>query len=300
MNPPEPSTSPLPALLETSMWRYIDRLPLAAGARPVSLGEGLTPMVPSRLLSNIRLLWKDETRNPTGSHKDRALSLAVSDAVHRGARAVVVVSAGSTGISNAAYAAAAGLASIAVMERGAPAERIYPLHALGSRLIVVDADIDSLIAEVGRLNGRTGLYVASTTQSSNAIQAEAARTIAYELVADLGDAPAMLVVPVGGGGTLAAIHRGFVELRAEGAVSRLPRLVAVVPARYANLGVALRQGITDADAFFALPHPPGGPNSSQQDRARSSARRHRRAWRAARERWHGPRLRGRAGGGGRR
>jgi threonine synthase len=241
------------------MWRYADRLPLPAGARPVSLGEGLTPLVASRLLPGFALLWKDETRNPTGSHKDRALSLAISDAVHKGARATVVVSAGSTGISNAAYAAAAGLASIAVMESGAPPERIYPLHALGSRLIAVDADIDSLISEVSKLNGRSGLYVASTTQSSNPVQAEAARTIAYELAADLGDAPDVLVAPVGGGGTLAAIHRGFVELRAEGAVSRLPRLVAVVPSGYATLKTALQQGVTRASEFFALPHPRGGP-----------------------------------------
>lgn len=242
-----------------SMWRYRARLPLSPDAEPVTLGEGATPLVPSRLLPGIMLFWKDETRNPTGSHKDRALSVAATDARHRGARTMVVVSAGSTGLSNAAYAAAAGLDAVAVMSAGAPADRIYPLHALGARLVAVDADIDTLIRHVETLNGRDGLYVASTTQSSNPVQAEAARTIAYELVEDLGTAPDVLVVPVGGGGTLAAIHRGFNELRDAGTIGRLPRLVAVVPLNYANLGLALERGVDTMAALLALPDPPGGP-----------------------------------------
>jgi threonine synthase len=241
------------------MWQYRARLPLDPKVIPVSLGEGCTPLIRSRLFDSVRLYWKDETRNPTGSHKDRALSLAATDARARGARTMVVVSAGSTGLSNAAYASAAGLKSVAVMSTGAPRERIYPLHALGSRLVAVEADIDSLIKTVEALNGQSGLYVASTTQSSNPVQAEAARTIAYELVDDLGKAPDILVVPVGGGGTLAAIHRGFSELLAEGAIAKLPRLVAVVPSRYANLRVALERGVTEEKAFFSLPAPPGGP-----------------------------------------
>ena len=258
MNRLEPSIRPV-ASSQPSMWRYADRLPLPPGVRPVSLGEGLTPLVASRLFEGIDLFWKDETRNPTGSHKDRALSVAATDAVSRGARTMVVVSAGSTGISNAAYAAAAGLKSIAVVSKGAPVERLFPIHALGSRLIAVDADIDMLIAGIETLNGRNGLYVASTTQSSNPVQAEAARTIAYELATDLGDAPDVLVVPVGGGGTLGAIHRGFRELLDLREITRLPRLIAVVPSGYANLRTAFEAGIADRDAFQALPAPRGGP-----------------------------------------
>jgi threonine synthase len=243
---------------ENSMWRYKDVLP-EMGDNPVSLGEGLTPLVPSRLLPGIDLLWKDETRNPTGSHKDRALSLAATHARATGARVMVVVSAGSTGISNAAYAARAGLAAIAVMSTGAPRERVYPLHALGSRLIAVDAPIDELIAAVTGLAGRDGIYAASTSQSANPVQAEAARTIAFELVDDLGRAPDAIVVPVGGGGTLAAIHRGFEQLRAAGRIDRLPRLYGVVPTRYDTLQQAHEGGISDAARFFALPAPVGGP-----------------------------------------
>lgn len=247
-----------PSIDKRSMWRYRAMLP-QMGDDPVSLGEGLTPLIESRLMGDIRLLWKDETRNPTGSHKDRALSLAATHARATSARIMVVVSAGSTGLSNAAYAARAGLKSVAVMSAGTPRERVYPLHALGSRLISVDAGIDELIATVTRLAGQDGIYVASTTQSANTIQAEAARTIAFELVDDLGDAPDVLVVPVGGGGTMGAIHRGFVQLMEDGRIKRLPRLVAVVPSRFDLLRRAFEAGIADADSFFAMAPPEGGP-----------------------------------------
>lgn len=243
---------------DNSMWRYRPLLP-EMGSDPVTMGEGLTPLVRSRLLPGIDLWWKDETRNPTGSHKDRALSLAATHARAIGARTMVVVSAGSTGLSNAAYAARAGLQSVAIMSAGMPRERVYPLHALGSRLVAVDAGIDELIATVTGLAGRNGIYVASTTQSANAVQAEAARTIAFELVDDLGTAPDVLIVPVGGGGTLGAIHRGFVQLRESGRISRLPRLIAVVPSRFDALKTAHDAGIDDAANFFALPPPVGGP-----------------------------------------
>ncbi len=172
---------------------------------------------------------------------------------------MVVVSAGSTGISNAAYAARAGLSAVAVMSTGVSRERVYPLHALGSRLVAVDAPIDELIAAVTSLAGRSGLYVASTAQSANPIQAEAGRTIAFELVDDLGHAPHVVVVPVGGGGTLAAIHRGFVQLREAGRIERLPQLVAVVPSNYDTLRIAHEAGVTTADAFLAMPAPSAGP-----------------------------------------
>jgi threonine synthase len=258
-----------------SLWRFWRLLPLADPAQAVSLGEGGTPLLRSRLALGPALFLKDEARNPTGSHKDRALAIALSVARAQGATTSVVVSAGSTGIANAAYAARAGLASITVMSRGAPPERIYPVQALGSRLIEVDAEIDRLIEAVGALAGRPGLAVASTTRSSNPWQAEGAKTIAYEIVEQLGRAPDWMVVPVGGGSTIAAIHRGFADLVRLGAIARGPRLAAVVPDTHANLAVAWRAGVTEPGPFFALPaadpptlltklahgHPPDGPEA---------------------------------------
>jgi len=242
------------------MWRYRDALPLLpADARPVTLGEGGTPLVPSRLFDDIALYLKDETRNPTGSHKDRALSLAATHARHIGATTMIVVSAGSTGISNAAYATRAGLRGIAVVSAGVPAARLAPLRLLGSRIVSVEAPIDRLFGAVDEIARRVGLYHSSTMRRVNPVQANAGRTIAFEIVDALDHAPDLVVMPAGGGGTLAALHAGFADLEARGLIARLPRLVAVVPATYDNLLVGFRAGPAARDGFFDLPLPVGGP-----------------------------------------
>lgn len=245
---------PPASLLARSMWAHRARLPIDPSISPVTLGEGGTPLLRSRLTADFAFYWKDETRNPTGSHKDRALSLAATHAVSLGARVMVVVSAGSTGLSNAAYAARAGLASVTLMGRAAPAERIYPAFALGSRLIELDCSIDDAIEGLRHLHGRDGFYVASTTRASNPVQAEAARTIAYEIVDDLGGAPDWMIIPTGGGGTIAAIFQGFADLLAERRIDRLPRLVAVVPSAYDGLRRALSENIRTEAAFAAMPY----------------------------------------------
>ncbi len=235
-----------------SMWRFWRGLPVLDPMRAVTLGEGATPLLDSRLFPGVRVLWKDEGRNPTGSHKDRALSVAASHAVELGARVMAVVSAGSTGLSTAAYAARAGLASVCLIARDAPLARVYPAQALGARLVAVDADIDTLIERLREHAGRDGVYVASTTRASNAHQAEGAKTIAYEIVAALGQAPDWMVVPVGGGGTIAAIWRGFRELARAGTIASLPRLAGVVPAAYDSLAVAFARRIRTWSEFAAL------------------------------------------------
>jgi threonine synthase len=236
------------------MWQYAERLPVPAGADIVTLGEGGTPLVASRLATGFTFLWKDESRNPTGSHKDRALSIAATHARACGARVMVVVSAGSTGLSNAAYAAQAGLAAVTLVGGEAPAARLMPVHALGSLIINVDAPIDDVIAAVRDFNGHDGIYDASTTRLSNPMQAEAPKTIAWEIVDDLGSAPDWVIVPTGGGGTLGGLYRGFRELLDGGAIDRLPRLVAVVPRGYDALRRALAEGVEDQAGFDALPH----------------------------------------------
>lgn len=239
-----------------AFWRWSPLLPRAGEFAPVSLGEGGTPLLASRRWNGV--WWKDEGRNPTGSHKDRALSLAAAEALAAGARHLAVVSAGSTGLSCAAYAARAGLSAIVLFARGTANHRLVPLQALGATLVEVAADIDAAIAALSAMDGRHGVRVGSTTRSANAIQAVAGRTIAYEIVADLGHAPDRIVVPVGGGGTIAAIHDGFVQLQEMGVVGRLPQLVAVVPETYDTLARALAEGTPDS-AFLSLPSPAGGP-----------------------------------------
>jgi threonine synthase len=243
-----------PSSKDRSLWRFRRRLPIGLDTEPVSLGEGGTPLLASKVIPRVSLYWKDETRNPTGSHKDRALSVAATHALAIGARTMAVVSAGSTGISSAAYAARAGLNSITLTGRGTPSARTYPVFALGSRLIEVDAGIDEVIVALDSLNGQNGLYVCSTTRSSNPYQAEGPKTIAYEIVEDLGRAPDWLVVPSGGGGTISGVWRGFMELQNAGYVRQPPRLLAVVPQAYDALANALAAGLAERSAFAALPY----------------------------------------------
>lgn len=237
-----------------TMWRYWPLLPIADPAAIVTLGEGGTPLLRSRTFQGAQVYLKDETRNPTGSHKDRPLSLAVNHARQIGATTSFVVSTGSTGISNAALAARAGLQSVVIMSVGTPAERVYPMFALGSTVLEVQGDIDGLIDDVIRICHTQGLYLSSTSRGSNPYQAEANKTIAYEIVEELGRAPDWMVIPVGGGGTLAGILRGFEDLQRLGKIATLPRLVGVLPRDYNALEVALERGLESWEEVLALPY----------------------------------------------
>lgn len=243
-----------------SMWRYWRLLPVASVERLATLGEGGTPLLRSRLYGHAQVYLKDETRNPTGSHKDRPLAVAVNHALSLGATTSFVVSAGSTGISNAALAARAGLRSVAIMSSGAPAARVYPLFALGSQLLEVDEDIDALIAQVIEICRTHSLYLSSTSRDSNPYQGEGAKTIAYELVEQLGRVPDWIIVPVGGGGTLAAIWRGFLDLQALGWIDALPKMVGVQPRDYNALEVAMQRGLETWDEVLALDYSAAPPS----------------------------------------
>jgi threonine synthase len=240
-----------------SMWRYWRMLPIDVSAETileelVTLEEGGTPLLRSRAFPQIQLYLKDETRNPTGSHKDRPLSIAINHARRIGADVSFVVSTGSTGISNAALAARAGLKSVTIMTTETPAQRVYPMFALGSTILEVKGAIDAVIEEVITVCRAEGLYLSSTSRGSNPYQAEGTKTIAYELVEDLGRAPDWVIVPVGGGGTIAGILRGFQDLQRLGQISSVPRLVGVLPRDYNILEVACAQGIETWDELMLL------------------------------------------------
>lgn len=228
-----------------SMWRYWKYLPVMSPDEIVTLAEGGTPLLRSRAIGTPRLWFKDETRNPTGSHKDRALAVAVTHARATGRPLSVVVSSGSTGISNAALSARAGIHPVVVVARDVPEERIYPAFALGATIVQVDSDVDSVVEHIGQLGASGEVYVSSTARSSNPYQAEGPKTIAYEIIEQLGEVPDWVVVPVGGGGTVAGIWRGFQELLRVGRAERTPRLLGVVAAGYDAIARAMAEQIPD-------------------------------------------------------
>ncbi len=237
-----------------SMWRFWPLLPVDDPGGISTLGEGGTPLLPLREGKGNRILVKDESRNPTGSHKDRSLAMAINHGREIGARTSVVVSTGSAGISNAAMATRAGMTSIAVMSSGVPWERIFPMAAVGSSLVEVDAEIDLVVEQVTVACRDLGLYVSTTCRDSNPYQSEGNKTIAYEIVEELGGAPDYMLAPVGGGGTIAGIWRGFVDLERLGRISHIPRMVGVVPSDYNGLEVAFERGLQKQEELMALPY----------------------------------------------
>lgn len=245
-----------------SLWRYRARLPVKDGTRPVTLEEGFTPLLPIRGPGGFELYVKNETRNPTGSHKDRGLTVGITKAAEFGCDTVMLFSDGSTALASAAYAARAGLRCVIVVPAGAPDLRLLPLSVFGAHVLDYQGTPGEALDWTRRACREFGLFETSTYRRANPYEAEAPRTIAFEIFEQLGRAPDWLVCPVGGGGTLAAIGQGFGELRAAGLISRVPRLVGVAPAGYTALESAFRSGAT-TDAELRSCAPREGPDTLQ-------------------------------------
>ncbi len=202
--------------------RYRDRLPVTHATPVVSLGEGSTPLVRAERLSE-RLgldLWlKCEGANPTGSFKDRGMTVAVSKALEEGAEAVVCASTGNTAASAAAYAARAGLRAAILQPAGAVAAgKLAQARALGARVLDVRGSFDEALAAARELAGR-GTHV--LVNSLNPDRLEGQKTAAFEIAEELGRVPDAVALPYGGGGNVCAYAQGFAELSHE-----MPRLLA--------------------------------------------------------------------------
>jgi threonine synthase len=232
------------------MWAYGELLPVAAAVEPVTLGEGGTPLVESARDHGVRLWWKNEGANPTGSQKDRAISVAFTQARAIGARRIAVASTGSVGLACAAYAAKARLPCMILMPRGTPAERLKPMMAFGATVAAVDTSFETIEKLLHALDD--SWFQASTIASLSPYQAEGPKTIAYEVVAQLGRVPDWFIVPVGGGGTLAGIWRGFQDLKRIGRIDRLPRMVSVQTRLFNALELAMERGLTTMEQLQTI------------------------------------------------
>jgi threonine synthase len=246
-------------LAQRSMWRYRSRFPVASDSSPITLGEGQTPLLRARSgPDGLTLFYKNETLNPTGSQKDRALSLSITKGVELGHKAVMLYSDGSTALSSAAYATRAGLRSLTLVGRGAPDYRLLPLAFYNSTVLEYQGSSAEALAWTREACQALNIYETTTYRKANPYGGAGLRTISYEIAEQLGDAPAWIVVPVGGGGTLCSIWNGFRELRERGEISRYPRMAAVFPAGYSLLERTMANGICDEEAFrsMAIPDPP--------------------------------------------
>jgi len=202
-------------------------LPVPANAPVLSLEEGATPLVPLEGIAGTRIWLKDETRNPTGSFKDRLHAVALTMARVLGFRKAVASTTGNHGTALAAYAARAGMTALVFCDPRAPLVQRRLMQLFGARVVVL-AD---RAVHVGWLVRERGWYP-STGMTPEPVGTpygvEGYKTIAYEVFFQLGGRfPGRVLVPTSGGDALYGPWKGFRELRALGAPGRLPRMVAV-------------------------------------------------------------------------
>lgn len=192
--------------------RFRSRLPLSASTPVVSLGEGSTPLLHCPRLGKllgVDLYLKWEASNPTGSYKDRGMTVAVSHALESGARAVICASTGNTSSSAAAYAARAGLPALILIPEGAIAGgKLIQTRALGARVLEVRGNFDAALAGARELAER-GTH--ALVNSLNPYRIEGQKTAVFEIIEELGEAPDAFVIPYGGGGNTRAYVKGLAE-----------------------------------------------------------------------------------------
>jgi threonine synthase len=204
---------------------YRDRLPVSSATPVVTLEEGGTPLVRSEALSaetGCEVFLKFEGANPTGSFKDRGMTVAISKAVEEGAKAVVCASTGNTSASAAAYAGKAGLTCAVLVPKGkiAPGKMAATL-VHGARVLEVEGNFDASF-ELAR--GLAERYPLTVVNSVNPYRLQGQKTCAFEIADALGRAPDVHCVPVGNAGNISSHWMGYSEYLADGTIHEAPRL----------------------------------------------------------------------------
>ena len=231
---------------------YADRLPVPAGCPPVTLGEGGTPLLHAPALSRqtgCEVFLKVEGANPTGSFKDRGMTVAVTLAAARGATMVICASTGNTSASAAAYAARAGLGCAVIVPSGMIAiGKMVQALVHGAKLLQVDGNFDDCLEMVRKLAAE---YPVALVNSVNNDRLEGQKTAAFEVVDALGDAPDVHCLPVGNAGNITAYWRGYTEYRAAGRATKTPRMAGFQAAGAAPIvnGAPVREPDTIATAI---------------------------------------------------
>ncbi|SEH01373.1 threonine synthase [Nonomuraea solani] len=201
-------------------------LPVTAATPSISLNEGNTPLLRSDHLSTLTgcEVWlKVEGANPTGSFKDRGMTVAISRAAEAGAEAVICASTGNTSASAAAYAARAGLtAAVLVPKGGVALGKLSQAVRYGAEIIEIGGSFDDCLRVARELAAHHPIALVNSV--GNELRLAGQRTVAYEIVDALGDAPDVHCLPVGNGGNITATWGGYRNYREAGLAGRLPRL----------------------------------------------------------------------------
>jgi len=205
---------------------YREFLPVSDRTPVVTLLEGGTPLLPAPRLSTLvgaRVLLKVEGANPTGSFKDRGMTVAISKAAEEGAKAVVCASTGNTSASAAAFAARAGLTCAVLIPEGHIAlGKLAQALIHGARVLQVRGNFDQSLTIVRELAERAPVTVVN---SVNPYRIEGQKSGAFEIVDELGDAPDVHCIPVGNAGNISAYWKGYLEFKEAERSTRLPRML---------------------------------------------------------------------------
>ena len=218
--------------------RYRQYLPVTAATPIITLGEGNTPLVPAPSLSRalgrgVEVLLKYEGVNPTGSFKDRGMTVAVSKATEQGATAVICASTGNTSASAAAYAARAGLRCVVVIPQGAVAlGKLAQALAHGAQVLAIRGNFDQALALVRQVAQASEIALVN---SLNPYRFEGQQTGAFEICDALGRAPDYHAIPVGNAGNITAYWKGYRAYQAAGRIRQLPRMLGFQAAGAAPL-----------------------------------------------------------------
>jgi threonine synthase len=227
-----------------TMWRYAEVLP---EAEPVSLGEGFTPMLPSREFLNVYI--KDEGLNPTGSFKARGLSAAVTMARHYGLKKLAIPSAGNAAGALAAYAAAAGIEAYIFMPKDVPMANRIESEYYGAHVTLVDGLISDCARMVAERKQKEGWFDISTLKEP--FRLEGKKTMGYEVAEQLGwQMPQGIIYPTGGGVGLIGMWKAFDEMQQLGWIgSERPQMVSVQSAGCAPIVKAWDEGKSSSEMW---------------------------------------------------
>jgi len=229
-----------------TVWRYRELLPIRKDTPIITLGEGGTTLngCPrlGRLVGLDRLYVKNEGENPTGSFKDRGMTVGVTRAIELGMERVACASTGNTSASLAAYSSRAGLECLVLIPSGKIAfGKLVQAVIHGARVIQVRGNFDEALRVVRELCSRHPIYLLN---SVNPYRLEGQKTIAYEVVEQLGGlVPDRVIVPVGNAGNISAIWKGFRELYELGLTRKLPQMVGIQAEGASPIASSLKRGM---------------------------------------------------------
>ncbi len=233
---------------------YRDYLPVTKKTPVITLLEGNTPLIPAKNLSKefdgkVQIYLKYEGLNPTASFKDRGMTVAVSCALERGARAVICASTGNTSASAAAYAARAKISCVVLIPKGAVAlGKLSQALVHGAQVIAVDGNFDDTLTLVKEI---TSKYPIILVNSLNPHRIEGQKTATFEVCDVLGGAPHYQAMPVGNAGNITAYWKGYKEYQTRGKIQRLPKILGFQAAKSAPIvdGHPIRNPHTIATAI---------------------------------------------------